>query len=182
MSTSELVNKMTGFEMQIRSLRSSIPKMFKNYKRITRLTLVILISILIETLEFSYSLSMTEEYAIHINYYENFRQASYYNVFAISGVRYMVGFIHQVPILNIIPGQGLGISDLVLRDSTELIVQSKHEDIFDQTIINNISQQSTLIIKLFNFYFKKIIALIVVTIMIFNIFLRSIKNDNDDNE
>lgn len=176
-TASALVNKLTGFEMQLRSLKASIPKMFKNHKRTLRIFLMIIVSIMIETFEFSYSLTMTEEYAINVQNVENFSQGSYYNIFAISGIRYMTSFIHQVPILNIVPGQGLFISDSALKDSTFMIVQSKHSSATETSLLEDIAEQSTLIIRLFNFYFKKIVALFVVILLVFRIMFKSFKNE-----
>lgn len=158
----DLTDSMTSFEMQLKNIKSNLPKQFKNYKRIFRLALIIIISIVIETFEFTFILKMVENYNLNVQK-ETFEAANYNNVFAISSVRYVSSFVHHFPILNIIPGQGLGISDKSLNDMTYAIVASKHQELnnYNFDLIDDISSESTLIIRFFNFYLKKIIALLI---------------------
>lgn len=170
-----LTDSMTSFEMQIRNIKTNLPKQFKNYKRMIRLGMIIIFSIILETFEFTYSLRMVENYNKDVLEL-GFEKANYFNVFAISSIRYMSSFVHHFPILNIIPGQGIGISDFVLNDLTNAIVTSKHDKLVDPDIVDVISSESSLIIRFFNFYLKKAISLIItLAFLIYALFIRKIK-------
>lgn len=172
-----LTDSMTSFEMQIRNIKTNLPNQFKNYKRMIRLGMIIIFSIILETFEFTYSLRMVENYNKDV-LGKVFDKADYFNVFAISSIRYMSSFVHHFPILNIIPGQGIGISDFVLNDLTNAIVTSKHHELSNDIsgIVDDISSESSLIIRFFNFYLKKAISLIItLTFLIYALFIRKIK-------
>lgn len=175
-----LTDSMTSFEMQLRNIKSNIPNQFKNWSRMIRLALIIIVSIILETFEFTFTLRMVENYNHSIIYLnDEFDLAKYNNVFAISSIRYISSFVHHFPILNIIPGQGMGISDFVLNDLTNAIVTIKHNEVTDASIIESISKESTFIIRFFNFYLKKSISLIITLIFIINIlFFKKFKKLN----
>lgn len=176
----QVTDKMHVFEMQITSLKKSFGSMFKNKKRITRTTMMIVFAIVIETFEFTYSLRMVEDYGINVVKVDGLTKANYYNILALSSVRYSANFIHTVPIINLMPGQGLGITDFALNDTTTAIIADKHNDLFNTNVdvINKMSDETTLIIRFFNFFLKKLVGLIItICFLIKYFFFKKLKKD-----
>lgn len=172
-SFEQATDKMQVFEMQITSLKKSFGSMFRDKKRITRTTSMIVIAILIETFEFTYSLRMVEDYGIYVKGYDGLEKANYYNVFALSSIRYSVNFIHSVPIINLIPGQGLGITDFALNDTTSAIIANKHIELYysNNDLIEKMSDETTLIIRFFNFFLKRLVALAITLSFLIKYFI-----------
>lgn len=162
-NTEIIIDKMNQFEMNLISLKHSFKSVFKNKKKITRILSLIIINIVIETFEFTFGLKIVEGYAYNSGIVNSI--GSYWNIFAISGVRYMSGFIYHVPIINLLPGQGAGITDITLKISTEGVIGHAHnwEDL-TRLQIKDLGEQTTFLMRFFNFYLRRIIALIVTTV------------------
>lgn len=160
-----IIDKFTTFEMNLVSLKHSFKKIFKDRQRLMRMIITMIIVIVLETFEFTFGLRVVEDYAHNIGYIS--QTASYWNVFAISGVRYMSGFIRSVPIIELIPGQGLGFTDLVLNSYTKGVIFHAHiADSFSTDQVNSLSQQTTFIMRFFNFYLKRLIALLICMVVV----------------
>lgn len=171
-SNSNLVlDKMNTFEMNLISLKHSFKYLFKNKERLWRVVLIILFNIMIETFEFTFGLKIVEGYAFNEGLISEV--AGYWNIFAISSVRYMSGFIYHVPILNLLPGQGVGITDITLKLSTEGVIGHAHgwHDKLTSENINDLGEQTTFLMRFFNFYLRRIIALVISTIFIIRILI-----------
>lgn len=165
------LDKMNTFEMNLISLKHSFKYIFKNKERLWRVVLIILFNILIETFEFTFGLKIVEGYAFNEGLISEV--ASYWNILAISSVRYMSGFIYHVPILNLLPGQGVGITDITLKLSTEGVIGHAHgwNGEFSNEQINDLGEQTTFLMRFFNFYLRRIIALLISTIFITRILI-----------
>lgn len=159
-----LIDKFTTFEMNLVHLKTTFKDIFKDYSRLSRMSITMVVVILLETFEFTFSLRLVEDYA---NYTTGFSTANYWNVFAISGVRYMSGFVRHVPIINLIPGQGMGITEIILSNYTYGIINHAHGNgALSINQVTDLSEQTTFIIRFFNFYLKRFIALIICMIII----------------
>lgn len=167
-SFEQITDKMHVFEMKITSLKKSFKSMFKNTKRIIRTTSMILVAIILETFEFTYSLRIVEDYGISVLNIPDLTKVNYLNIFALSSIRYSTNFVHAVPLINLIPGQGLGITDFILSNNTYAIIAEKHLDLYfkNPDLISEMSEQTSLIIRFFNFYLKRIIALVITLLFI----------------
>lgn len=175
-NSNQLTEQMVNFEMNLIQLKTSFSSIFKNKERLYRITSILMIKIIIETFEFTFALHLVEDYAINVNGL-NMAASGYWNLFAISGVRYMSNFIHHVPIINLIPGQGVGITDLSLKISTQGIVSFSHRgELVEQNALNDIGEQSTLVMRMFNFYLKRFIALVISTVFISIAVVKKVKN------
>lgn len=164
-NTEKIIDKMNNFEMNLISLKHSFKNVFKKRKKMTRITSLILINIVIETFEFTFGLRMVEGYAYNEGIINSV--GNYWNIFAISSVRYMSGFVYHVPIINLIPGQGAGITDLTLKISTEGVIGHAHNwTEISSNDLSDLSEQTTFLMRFFNFYLRRIIALVLTTIFI----------------
>ncbi len=167
-NSDHIINKMTDFETNLIQLKKSFKGIFKNKERFYRITIIIVLNILIETFEFTFGLRMVEDYAINVTGVSGLVAANYWNVFAISSVRYMSGYIYHVPILNLLPGQGTGITDLTLKISTQGVIYHAHGSwsADNINIINDMGEQTTFVMRFFNFYLRRMIALVITTIFV----------------
>ncbi len=160
-----IIDKFTVFEMNLVTLKHSFKDIFKDRERLIRMILTMSVVIVLETFEFTFGLRLVEDYAYNIGYISS--TASYWNIFAISGVRYMSGFIRSVPLVELIPGQGLGFTDAVLNSYTKGVINHAHlNNLLNTEQIDALSQQTTFIMRFFNFYLKRIIALFICIIFI----------------
>lgn len=163
-NTENVTTKLTSFEMNLIQLKTSFKNIFKNKDRFYRVTIFILLNIIVETFEFTFALRIVEDYAVDVMQMPGLVKANYWNILAISSVRYMSGFVYHVPILNLLPGQGVGTTDLVLKISTVGVINHAHiGERVDATIINDLGEQTTFVMRFFNFYLRRLIALILST-------------------
>lgn len=169
---------MAIFEMNLISLKKSIRSVFSNRERLYKMTATMIIVIFLETFEYTYSLILIESFAYNESLIPSV--GNYWNLVEISSVRYISGFVHHVPLLNIIPGQGAGITDAVLDWTTTGIIGYAHDDILDLKIINDLSDESTFVLRFFNFYLKKIIAILVTLFFIPKVILKKGGNKNEN--
>ncbi len=167
---STLLNRMTNFELNLITLKNSTKAMLKDKVKMARVTTVILVGIILELFEFTYSLRIVEDFWANetLNTANQFQTARYNNLLAISSVRYMSNFAYHVPIINALPGQGMGLTDEILKNSTEGIILNAHGGYsnISESEVKNLSAQTTFIIRFFNFYLRKIVAFMVSLIFV----------------
>lgn len=103
--------------------------------------------------------------------------ATYWNIFGIAGVRLMSTYVHMFPLLNIIPGQGVGITDLFMSNVNILVTAKQHS--IDPFLINDnydeiaeFSSSVTIITRFLNFYLKKLLAIIFALSIILTLIYR----------
>lgn len=170
-NTNQLINKMTTFENNLILLKRGSKTIFKNRARILRVSLFILIGILVELFEFTYGLRMVEDYNIHYGII-SIQKGTYWNLFAISSVRFMSGFAYHVPILNALPGQGMGITDAMLSASTSGVINHAHiSESLSRDDISDLSVQTTFLMRFYNFYMRRIVALFSSVTLLTNILI-----------
>lgn len=168
--TDLIINKMNIFEMNLITLKHSFKDIFKNKERFWRIILIIFLNIIVETFEFTFGLKIVEGYAINNNLIQE--AGHYWNILAISSVRYMSGFVYHVPIINLLPGQGTGITDLTLKLSTEGVIGHAHNwENLSNDQISDLGEQTTFLMRFFNFYLRRVIALVITTFIVGKILL-----------
>ncbi len=82
----------------------------------------------------------------------------------------MSSFLRSVPLLELLPGQGMGITELALSSYTYGVIYHAHgaPTITNEleSLTKDLSQQTTFVMRFFNFYLKKAIALVICLIFL----------------
>lgn len=154
-------------EFGLRNLKSSVSGVFKNKKRTTRVGFTIFVLIILEALEVMYIFNIVE-----ISMSSDIR---HYNFIQISGARYMITQINHFPIINVMPGNGIAIIDIFMKNIYESIYLYTHSvdtTIPDLNQASEFSQQTTFITRFFNSYFKGILHLLISIYITIKIILR----------
>lgn len=164
----KVINKFTTFEMNLVHLKHSYKNIFSNRERLFKMSLTMFIVILIETFEFTFGLRLVEDYAVQYSVFSDLTSnGQYWNVFAISGVRYMSSFIRHLPIIAWIPGQGIGFTEAVLEVYTEGVINNAHGwGILTESTVESLSEQTTFVMRFFNFYLKRLIAIGITAVFV----------------
>lgn len=174
-----LITKMTNFENNLVVLKHKSRNMIKDTQRFWRVFLFIIIGIAIETFEFTYGLRIIEDYYAYNNSW--FTAGSYWNILQISSARFMTGYVYHVPLLNIIPGQGMGVTDLALKVSTSGIINHSHiNEALDSVFIDSLAEQTALVMRFYNFYLRRAFALMTVFWITIVIVYNKIKEYNNE--
>lgn len=148
--------------------RAGFSRLFESKERIYRILMLTVGMTIFEAVETVVIFQMVEDYYVY-SLHEPLlgTTASYWNIFSIAGVRLMSSYVHMFPLLNIIPGQGAGITDLFMSNVNVLVIAKQHglssADVhlnFEE--ISRYSDSATIITRFMNFYLKKIISIFIV--------------------
>lgn len=159
----DVFNSMVNREMSLKSLKGSTKKIFESNSRIFRISMIILITTILEAFELMCTFNIVENF--------NDSQIRHYNFVQLSGARFMITQIKHFPGINILPGSGMGVNEYFMSQSYQAMYIFSHRSIDSINEINvsdaeSFAVQTTFIIRFFNVYLMRILSLIVTITVI----------------
>lgn len=153
-------------EKSVESLRMSTKRVFKNKSMILRVTLVVIFLTIIEALETMYIFNIIEESSSLTGQLSNLEISSnnYNNFMQLTGVRYMINRLHECPIINIMPGAGLGVVEYLMTNMNEVIFVYEHNvGISELSQVNDVAtsfaQETAFVTRFFNIYLQRFLSM-----------------------
>ncbi|BDU67790.1 MAG: hypothetical protein TYPL_4430 [Candidatus Tyloplasma litorale] len=157
----------------MKTLNSNKLTFKKSKDRALRVSLLVIGPIIFEALESMFFVNMMETAIIDNNQYPSgWSQHIYWNFISISGLRLMATNIHNVPIINVLPGKGLGFSEFGLKQVYALLFSVQHSMSIQDPYIQNISSQTSFATRFFNMYLPIIISFIITMWVILRTILK----------
>lgn len=161
-------------EKSIESLKLSTKKVFRNRQLLMRVTFTLVFLTIIEALETMYIFNIVEE---SMSARTNFDDYFYSNFLQLTGIRLMINRLHECPIINIIPGSGLGIIEYLMSNINEVIFIYHHDfnNINEmKNLASSFSQETAFITRFFNIYLQRFLSLSITLWVCFKL-LKKIK-------
>lgn len=160
---------MENREMSLISLKSSTKNLLLNKERIYRISLMIFIAVLIEALELMYIFNIVEIYNASINpLYDKVLHTDFMNI---SGGRYMISMVHNFPLINVTPGNGIGFIEYFMSNAFGAMYLYSHNST-DLAIAGSFADQTTFITRFFNSYLQMMLSSIITGYVFTKIMLR----------
>lgn len=157
-------------EMGLLNLKSSTSNMLLNKERLYRISLSITLMIFIEAFELMYVFNIVEQSQ------SNWDPIIHYNFLQLSGARYMITQINHFPIINVMPGNGVGVIEHFMDNTYKYIFLASHNaNINDPELMSNAKEfadQTTFITRFYNSYFPTILRLSIATFAIAKLAIR----------
>lgn len=186
---SNIIGASKNREISLLNLKRSSRSLFENKDRIYRIGIMVIVLILIESLEMTYAFNIVEDSMFKDNSFlieNNIRSSTYANFIYISGLRTIITNVHNFPLLNVIPGNGMALSEFLMKNIYDVVFISQHSDLyplisnplFTDDIVDislNFSVQSTFIIRFFNVYLPRIISFIITLMVIAKLIIKKMK-------
>lgn len=168
---------------EVQFVKNSFNTIFKNKARLIRIFCLVFIMVFFEAIETSMIFQMVENYQqkYYINLSNLSAEANYWNFMELAGARFISSYVHHFPGLGLLPGQGLGITDQIMKNINEVIIAKQHHLNLDEfnlsfSNIEIYSKQVTFINRFLNFYLNKTLSLIITIGAIIAMFKRMIFN------
>lgn len=151
-------------------------EIWKNKRLVTRTLLFILVPIVVEGIETILYFNMIDSLVLKETGFYSSNFSLYYNWISISGIRLVASNIRNFPLLNIIPANGIGVTEVALNTLYSTIYTHKHIDnlnVWGDYTSNDMAQMTTVMTRFFNTYLQTIITLLfTMVIIILEIFKR----------
>lgn len=154
-------------EMGLQNLKTSTSSLMLNWERLFRVSATIIIVIFIETFEMMYIFNIVEQSMPNTIIHYNFLQ--------LSGARYMISQINHFPIINIMPGNGIGPIEEFMSNIFQYIYLFSHNLVNNDSnkiVADSFASQTTFMTRFFNSYFKGILHLAITMYIIAKIICR----------
>ncbi len=168
------IEMMENREMSLISVKRSYKKILSQKEKIYRTMLLVTMPIFLNAFEMVYIFKMTENYMMHYNNTLSTIVESapkYNNFISLTGLRLMSKSIHDFPIINIMPGNGIGIIEYFMSFSNQAVFLHEHgvaDMMGDPDNINfminlssDFAEQTAFITRFFGTYLKKCISLTI---------------------
>ena len=153
-------------------------KWLSDKNKFKRATLLICVPIVIEGIETILYFNMIDQITLIRNgNQEDFK--IYWDFISISGLRLMATNIHNFPLINILPGKGMGFSEFGLTTLYETIFIFKHGgvNVWGDLNASDMSEMTSFMTRFFNQYLQMALVLIISTVVLSKEFIfRKIKN------
>lgn len=186
-----VILKLTNKEMTFKSMKNSAKSIFKRKDRIYRTSITLLFLIFIEALEIMYIYEIVENYMYSNNslFIESgLEKTHYFNFLQLSGIRMMVSHVYNFPIINILPGNGMGVIDHFMINMNEIIFINTHFDKINYNDFANLvdfkdlsidfAEQTAFITRFFNVYLKRFISSLFALYIVIKLVSRKLKMNN----
>lgn len=175
-----VIDKLTLKEMSLLSMKRSTKTLLRARHRIYRLSITIFLMIVLEALETMYIYKIVENYMFSHNVLQQYgieHKANYSNFIQLSGIRLMVSNIHNFPIINVIPGNSMGVMEIFMKNVNEIVFISAHNnDIsFANGIASDFAEQTAFISRFFNTYLRRLFSLVITIYVVIKIMTRKLK-------
>ena len=128
----------------------------ENKEKVMLIMTIIFIPMILKSFETIFYLNMTE--SLEVNFFSEHHY--FWNFMGLYGMRTIAENVRFFPILNIMPGHGLGFIENSLNTEFELIFHNQHPNI-DFSEIVNISRETTFSLRLFNLYLPIAISMFI---------------------
>ncbi len=154
-------------QMSYSSLKKSTKNIFKEKERMIRVFVIILGIVFLEALESLYIFNLIESFMFIQN--NGYEKVMHFNFLELSGARFMITQVKNFPLINILPGNGIGFVEYFMSNIYEYIYIFSHKlDITESNILlaNSFSQQATFVTRFFNSYLKFFFSLSITSIII----------------
>lgn len=177
-------SQLTKVNSEMFFLSQGFNGVFKNKQRIYSMLLMTVGMTLFEAIETVMIFQVVDDY-----YVESLQTpllgvpGHYWNIFGIAGVRLMSSYVHMFPLLNIVPGQGTGITDLFMSNVNIMVAAKQHGldgvgisslSDTDYLALSQFSNCATIITRFLNFYLRKMISLFITIWIVFKITYKTI--------
>lgn len=175
---SNVISKLETREMSILSMKKTSKELFKRKDRIYRIIITMLFMIFLEAFEIMYIYKIVENSMYFNGILDSSitEKAKYTNFMSLSGIRLMATSIHSFPLINVIPGNSMGIMEYFLSRVNEAVFITQHN--FDPSISSdiarNFAEQSAFITRFFNTYLSKFLSITIALFIIFKMIARKI--------